>query len=48
VAALLSTSRDAVAATKRLLLDARDRTFTEQILAERLAQVIRLRALTER
>lgn len=48
IAALLSTSRDAVTATKRLLLDARDRTFDEQILAERQAQVGRLRALTKR
>jgi enoyl-CoA hydratase/carnithine racemase len=45
VAALLSTNRDAVTATKRLLLDARDRTYEEQILAERQAQVIRLRVL---
>jgi enoyl-CoA hydratase/carnithine racemase len=48
VAALLSTNRDAVRATKRLLLDVRDRSFDEQILAERVAQVIRLRALTKR
>ena len=47
VAALLSTNRDAVTATKRLLLDARDRSFDEQIRAEREAQVIRLRALSE-
>jgi enoyl-CoA hydratase/carnithine racemase len=48
VSALLSTSRDAVTATKRLLLDAGERTFREQIRAEREAQVIRLRALTKR
>jgi enoyl-CoA hydratase/carnithine racemase len=47
VAALLSTNRDAVTATKRLLLDARGRTYDEQILAERQAQVTRLRALTQ-
>jgi enoyl-CoA hydratase/carnithine racemase len=47
VAALLSTDRAAVSATKRLLLDARDRTFDEQIRAEREAQVTRLRALTK-
>jgi hypothetical protein len=37
-----------VTATKRLLLDAGERTFREQIRAEREAQVIRLRALTKR
>jgi enoyl-CoA hydratase/carnithine racemase len=46
-AALLSTNRDAVTATKRLLLDARDRTYSEQTLAEREAQVTRLRALAD-
>jgi enoyl-CoA hydratase/carnithine racemase len=45
VAALLSTNVDAVRATKRLYLDARDRTFDEQRRAERVAQVQRLRAL---
>ena len=44
-AALCSTSRDAVSATKRLLLDARDRGYDEQLVAEREAQVKRLRAL---
>jgi enoyl-CoA hydratase/carnithine racemase len=47
VAALCSTNRNAVTATKRLLLDARDRTFDEQIRAEREAQVNLLRALSE-
>jgi enoyl-CoA hydratase/carnithine racemase len=47
VAALLSTNRDAVTATKRLLLEARDRTFDEQIRVEREAQVSRLRALSK-
>jgi enoyl-CoA hydratase/carnithine racemase len=46
VAALLTTDRDAVRATKRLLLDGRGRVFEEQLRAEREAQVIRLRALT--
>jgi enoyl-CoA hydratase/carnithine racemase len=46
VGALLSTNRDAVTATKRLLLDARDRSVDEQLLAERVAQVHRLRALS--
>jgi enoyl-CoA hydratase/carnithine racemase len=45
-AALLSTDRDAVRATKRLLLDCRDRDFEAQLRAEREAQVARLRALT--
>jgi enoyl-CoA hydratase/carnithine racemase len=45
VAALLSTNRDAVRETKRLLLGARDRTFDEQRRAERETQVQRLRAL---
>lgn len=46
IAALLSTDRDAVTATKRLLLDAAQRDFGEQLRAERDAQVQRLRALT--
>jgi enoyl-CoA hydratase/carnithine racemase len=46
VAALLSTNRDAVTATKRLLLDATSRSDDEQLLAERVAQVARLRAVT--
>jgi enoyl-CoA hydratase/carnithine racemase len=46
VAALLSTNRDAVTATKRLLLAAQDRSLEEQIVAEREAQVTRLRALS--
>jgi enoyl-CoA hydratase/carnithine racemase len=45
IAAIRSTNRDAVSATKQLLLDARDRPYEEQILAERVAQVRRLRAL---
>lgn len=46
VAALLSTNRDAVTATKRLLLDATARSHDEQLRAEREAQVARLRAIT--
>jgi enoyl-CoA hydratase/carnithine racemase len=46
VAALLTTDRDAVRATKRLLLDARGRDFEGQLRAERDAQVARLRSLT--
>jgi enoyl-CoA hydratase/carnithine racemase len=45
VAAVLSTDRDAVSATKRLLLDAAHRQHDEQLLAEREAQITRLRAL---
>jgi enoyl-CoA hydratase/carnithine racemase len=46
IVALLSTDRDAVTATKRLLLDATQRDFDEQLQAERRAQLERLRALT--
>jgi enoyl-CoA hydratase/carnithine racemase len=45
VAALLSTVHGAVTATKALLLGARDRTYTEQLLAERQAQLSRILAL---
>jgi enoyl-CoA hydratase/carnithine racemase len=45
IAALTTTNRDAVAATKQLLLDARDRDYEAQRQAEREAQVQRLRAL---
>jgi enoyl-CoA hydratase/carnithine racemase len=45
VAALLSTNQQAVVETKRLLLEARDRSYDEQRRAEREAQVQRLRAL---
>jgi enoyl-CoA hydratase/carnithine racemase len=48
VAALCSTDRDAVTATKRLLLQARHREFDAQLRAERLAQVTRLRRLAGR
>jgi enoyl-CoA hydratase/carnithine racemase len=45
VAALSTTNRDAVNATKQLLLGARDRDYDTQRRAEREAQVQRLRAL---
>jgi enoyl-CoA hydratase/carnithine racemase len=45
IAALTTTNRDAVAATKTLLLDARDRGYDAQRQAEREAQVLRLRSL---
>jgi enoyl-CoA hydratase/carnithine racemase len=46
VIALQATNRDAVTATKRLLLGARHRSYDEQLRAEREEQVPRLRALT--
>jgi enoyl-CoA hydratase/carnithine racemase len=45
VAALLGTVHGAVTATKALLLGARDRTYPEQLLAERQAQLSRISAL---
>ena len=45
VAALTSTAHYAVTATKALLLGARDRPYQQQLLAERQAQVERIRAL---
>jgi enoyl-CoA hydratase/carnithine racemase len=47
VAALLSTNRDAVSATKELLLAAAQRSHREQLRAEGAAQVKRLRALSD-
>jgi enoyl-CoA hydratase/carnithine racemase len=44
-AALLAGPRDAITATKALLIAASDRTYAEQSAAERRAQVERLRAL---
>ncbi|MFC6086500.1 enoyl-CoA hydratase/isomerase family protein [Sphaerisporangium aureirubrum] len=44
-AALLTTDRDAAAATKRLLLGAPERTLEEQCAAERAEQAVRLQAL---
>jgi enoyl-CoA hydratase/carnithine racemase len=46
VAALMTTHRDAVTATKTLLLGASQASYDDQIRAEREAQVERLRALT--
>ena len=45
VAALTSTVHGAVTMTKALLLGARDRPYQQQLLAERQAQLTRLRAL---
>jgi enoyl-CoA hydratase/carnithine racemase len=45
-AALLAAPQAAVTATKALLLGARDRTYEEQLLAERRAQLSRIRELT--
>ena len=45
VAALTSTVHDAVTMTKALLLGARDRPYQQQLLAERQAQLTRIRAL---
>jgi enoyl-CoA hydratase/carnithine racemase len=45
VAALSATVHDAVTMTKALLLGARDRTYQQQLLAERQAQLMRIRAL---
>jgi enoyl-CoA hydratase/carnithine racemase len=48
VAALTAGVHDAVTATKALLLGARGRTHDQQLLAERQAQVQRIRSLTAR
>src|SRR3954449_2622877 len=45
VAALTATVHDAVTMTKALLLGARDRPYQQQLLAERQAQLTRIRAL---
>lgn len=45
VQSLLSGDRDAVTATKQLLLSAPTRSYEAQLLAERVAQVERIRAL---
>lgn len=47
VAALTATVHDAVTMTKALLLGARDRSYQQQLLAERQAQLMRIRALTK-
>lgn len=46
VAALTATVHDAVTMTKALLLGARDRPYQQQLLAERQAQLLRIKALT--
>lgn len=46
VAALTATAHDAVTMTKALLLGARDRPYQQQLLAERQAQLLRIKALT--
>jgi enoyl-CoA hydratase/carnithine racemase len=46
VGAVTSTVHDAVTMTKALLLGARDRNYQAQLLTERQAQMIRIRALT--
>jgi enoyl-CoA hydratase/carnithine racemase len=46
VAALTATVHGAVTMTKALLLGARNRTYEQQLLAERQAQLMRIRALT--
>src|SRR4051812_12637883 len=45
VAALCAAPRDAVSATKALLLGSRDRSYADQLLAERTAQMARIKAL---
>jgi enoyl-CoA hydratase/carnithine racemase len=45
VQSLLAGHRDAVTATKELLLEAATRTYDGQLLAERVAQVARVKAL---
>ena len=45
IAGLISTVRDAVTMTKALLLGAHDRTYQQQLLAERQAQLSRIKAL---
>jgi enoyl-CoA hydratase/carnithine racemase len=45
VAALVTSVHDAVTMTKALLLGARDRPYQQQLLAERQAQLVRIKAL---
>jgi enoyl-CoA hydratase/carnithine racemase len=47
VAAVCGTNADAVAATKALLLGSRQRSYADQLLAERSAQMARIKALSE-
>lgn len=46
VSAVTSTVHDAVTMTKALLIGARDRPYSQQLLAERQAQLVRIKALT--
>ena len=45
IAALCAAPHDAVTATKALLMDSRDRSYADQLLAERTAQMARIKAL---
>lgn len=45
IAGLTSTNHDAVTMTKALLLGSRDRPYQQQLLAERQAQLARIKAL---
>jgi enoyl-CoA hydratase/carnithine racemase len=47
VAALTAAPHDAVTATKALLLGSRDRSYADQLLAERTAQMARIKALAQ-
>jgi enoyl-CoA hydratase/carnithine racemase len=47
VAAITAAPHGAVSMTKALLLGARGRSYPEQLLAERQAQLSRIRALSE-
>jgi len=46
-AAVSASPHDAVTATKALLLGSRDRSYADQLLAERTAQMARIKALAE-
>ena len=47
VAAVATANHAAVSATKALLLGSRDRSYDEQLLAERTAQMARIKALSK-
>jgi enoyl-CoA hydratase/carnithine racemase len=47
VAAVSASPHDAVTATKGLLLGSRDRSYADQLLAERQAQMARIKALAQ-
>ncbi len=46
-AALCAPPHDAVSKTKALLMDSRDRAYADQLLAERTAQMARIKALAQ-